>query len=299
MMTYKFEKDRPLTKNITSVAAEEVDGCITSLSTMNIHEAVHDIRKRLKKLRALARLVRDEMGEENYKAINIYYRDLGRELSDFRDLTAHIETMEVLRDRYGNHLYVNFFNSVIRNIEKERDEMEKKLREKSFFSEHLPNKLNYAQKELVKWPVGKDDISIILPSIERVYKRGKKALKKAYENPGKEIFHEWRKRVKYLWYQILLLQETWPELFGTFEAEIHELADYLGNDHDLMVLNDRLKKDGFKLGDPQQEELIHAIVMEYSEHLRGHAKIKGELIYAEEPEDFTKRIESYTKVNWN
>lgn len=298
-MTYKLEKDKSVKKNISSVAAEEVDGCLTSLSTMNIHEAVHDIRKRLKKLRALARLVRDEMGEENYKAINIFYRDLGRELAEFRDLTAHIETVEALRERYGDHLYVNFFNSIIRNIEKERDEMEKELRAKNFFSEHLVNKLNYAKKELTKWPVDSDDISIILPSIQRVYKRGKKALEEAYKNPGKEIFHEWRKRVKYLWYQILLLQETWPELFSTFEIEIHELADFLGNDHDLMVLKDKLNSDGLNLDDLQQQALLHALVKEYSEHLRENARIKGELIYAEEPEDFTKRIAGYTRASWN
>lgn len=298
-MTYKLEKDLPLKKNITSVAGEEVDGCLTSLETMNIHEAVHDIRKRLKKLRALARLVRDEMGEDNYKSINIYYRDLGRELADFRDLTAHIETIEALRERYGDHVYVNFFNSVIKQVEKERDGMEKELRAKNFFSEHLVSKLQYAQKELVKWPVKTNDINIILPSINRVYSRGKKALKTAYQDPGKDSFHEWRKRVKYLWYQMLLLQDTWPELFSTFEAEIHELADFLGNDHDLMVLNDKLKKDGFNLNDPKQEELVHALVKEYSDHLRSNARIKGELIYAEEPKDFTKRIAGYTNVSWN
>lgn len=298
-MTYKLEKDKSLKKNITSVVAEEVDACLTSLGTLNIHEAVHDIRKRLKKIRALARLVRDELGEEDYKAINIYYRDLGRELAEFRDLTAHIESLEGIRERYGDHLYVKFFNSIIKNIEKERDEMEEKLRQENFFSEHLPKQLEYARKELVKWPVAKNDIEIILPSVQRVYKRGKKALNEAYENPGKEIFHEWRKRVKYLWYQILLLQDTWPELFGSFEAEIHELADLLGNDHDLMVLNDRLNKDGFSLGDTNQKELIHAVVREYSDHLRSSAKVKGELIYAEEPEDFTKRIAAYTQVNWN
>ncbi|TBW26799.1 CHAD domain-containing protein [Gramella sp. KN1008] len=298
-MTYKLEKDKSLKKNITYVAAEEVDGCLSSLNTLNIHEAVHDIRKRLKKLRALARLVRDDMGEENYKSVNIYYRDLGRELAELRDLTAHIETMEAIRERYGNYLYVNFFNTVIKNIEKERDKMEGELRKENFFSEHLPGKLDYAKNELVKWPVDSNDIQIILPSIQRVYKRGKNALKEAYENPSKESFHEWRKRVKYLWYQILLLQDTWPELFGSFEAEIHELADLLGNDHDLMVLKERLNKDAFGLKDPSHAELIHALVREYSDHLRSTAKLKGELIYAEEPEAFTKRMAAYTEANWN
>ena len=297
-MGYKLEKTLSLKKNISSVAAEEITGCLTSLETLNIHEAVHDIRKRLKKLRALARLVRDEMGEENYKTINIYFRDLGRELSDFRDLTAHIETVNILRERYGQHLYVNFFNSITKKIEAERNEMEKTLKAQDFFSEHLTKKLNHAKNDLIKWPVDSNDINIILPSIKRVYTRGKKALQNAYNSPSKENFHEWRKRVKYLWYQTLLLQETWPEFFGVLESEIHELADYLGNDHDLMVLKNKLQSPDFPVKGEQQLELMEAVIDRYSQFLRLNAKTKGELIYAEGPEDFVQRIGNYTEINW-
>ncbi len=298
-MAYKLDKSYPLKKSITTVAIEEIEGCLDSLESLNVHEAIHDIRKRLKKLRALVRLVRDELGEDNYKSINIFFRDLGRELSDLRDLTAYMETVELLRSRYGDHIYVNFFNSIIREVKKERDELEAKLRAEGFFSNHLMEKLSYARKEMIKWPVESDSIRIILPSIERVYKRGRKAMNNAYDNPEKEIFHEWRKRVKYLWYQTLLLQETWPEMFETLEQEIHLLADYLGDDHDLMELNDKLKLDGFNLEDGNQKELVHALVQEYSEHLRENAKTKGELIYAEKPGRFTDRIGKYTETNWN
>lgn len=298
-MVFKLEKEYPLKKNIHNVAAEEIDGCLDSLQNMGIHEAVHDIRKRLKKLRALARLVRDEMSEENYKSINIFFRDLGRELSDFRDLTANIESIELLRNRYGDHLYVNFFNSIIKKIEAERNQMEEKLKAEKFFSVYLVKQLKYARKDLVKWPVNSNEISIILPSLERVYKRGKLALTNAYDQQDKESFHEWRKRVKYLWYQTLLLQDTWPQFFETLEAEIHELADFLGNDHDLMVLKDKIQRDNFELKENNQKELMIAIINEFSGFLRSNAKIKGELIYAEKPKDFTKRIGSYTQVNWN
>ncbi|WP_108172100.1 CHAD domain-containing protein [Christiangramia gaetbulicola] len=298
-MTYQFDKSLPLKKNISAIAAEEIEGCFISLDTLNIHEAIHDIRKRFKKLRALARLVRDEMGEENYKEINIYFRDLGREISDLRDLTAHIETLNVLRERYGNHLYVNFFNPIITQLEKERDKMENEFRSQNFFSEYLPEKLKHAQEDLIKWPVNSNDIQVILPSIQRVYERGQKALNNSYENPTTENFHEWRKRVKYLWYQTLLLQETWPQFFETMEAEIHLLADYLGNDHDLMVLQKKLNSEDIKLKDPQHLELMQAIIERYSQFLRSEAKTKGQLIYAESSEDFTKRIGSYTQINWN
>lgn len=298
-MTYQFDKSLALKKNVSAIAAEEIQGCLTSLKNLGIHEAVHDIRKRLKKLRALARMVRDEMGENNYKEINIFFRDLGRELSDFRDLTAHLETTNLLQERYGHFLYVNFFRTITSQIENEREVMEAQLKERNFFSEHLVAKLEYAKKDLVKWPVTSNDIQVILPSIERVYKRGRKALKKSYKDPTKENFHEWRKRVKYLWYQTLLLQETWPQFFETMEAEIHNLADYLGDDHDLMVFQQKIKSDEISLKDDKHAELMEAIILQYSKALRDNARTLGELIYTESPEDFTKRIGSYTKVNWN
>lgn len=298
-MVYKLNKEKSLIKNISRIANEEIEASLEALESLNIHEAIHDIRKRLKKLRALCRLVRDELGEDNYKSINIYFRDLGKEISDFRDLTAHLETIEMLNEHFGKHLYVNFFKTFTRQIEEERNQMENTLRAQNFFSEYLVEKLEKAKKELTSWPVDSNNIDIILPSIERVYKRGQKALYNAYKTPEKETFHEWRKRVKYLWYQTLLLQDTWPNFFDTLETEIHELGDLLGNDHDLMVLKEKILAEDFRLKEETHRELMIAIINEYSNSLRNKAKTKGELIFAESPEDFKKRIGKYTEINWN
>ena len=298
-MSYLLEKERSLKKNINTIALEEIEGCLYSLENLDIHEAVHDIRKRLKKLRALARLFRDEMGEENYKEINIFFRDLGRELSDLRDLTAHMETLEILKERYGKFLYVKFFKNIVAELEVERAKMTEELKAQDFFSNYLPEKLNHAKDNFTNWPLNTNEIEIIVPSIQRVYARGKKALKRSYKNQNKENFHEWRKRVKYLWYQTLLLQETWPQLFETMEAEIHQLADFLGDDHDLMVLKQKIHQPDFSVKDEAHKDLLEAIVDKYSETLRAQAKTKGELIYAEKPDDFSKRIGNYTNINWN
>jgi len=298
-MLYKLDKEKSLVKNISRIADEEIDACLHSLENLNIHEAIHDIRKRLKKLRALSRLVRDELGKKNFKAINTYFRDLGREISDLRDLTAHLETIELLKERYGKHIYVNFFKVFTNQIVRERDELEKGLRAENFFTEHLVEKLKKAKEELTSWPVDSNKIKIILPNIERVYKRGCKALDTAYQVPEKENFHEWRKRVKYLWYQTLLLQGIWPNFFDTLEAEIHQLADFLGNDHDLMELKEKILSVDFELQDESQRELMLALINEYSKSLRTEARTKGELIYAESPKDFKKRIGKYTEINWD
>lgn len=293
-MSYQLDKNLVLSKNINSIASEEIQESLNSLNNLGIHDAIHDIRKRLKKIRALARLVRDELGEENYKVINIYFRDLGREISDFRDLSALLEIIDSLSERYGNYLDPNFFYNLRKQIEKRRNLMETALKDRNFFSVHLVNKLNYAQKELVNWPVSSNSLQIILPSIERVYSRGKNAMENAYKYPSKENFHEWRKRVKYFWYQSLLLQSIWPQFFESFQQELDELANSLGTDHDLLVLQEKINSGFLIIKDPVQLELMNAIINKYSDFLRLNAKIKAELIYAESPQEFSKRIATCT-----
>lgn len=296
-MNYKLQPGLSVKKNIISVAEDEVNASLQAIEEMSIHEAVHDIRKRFKKIRALARLVRDEMGEETYKKINIFYRDFGRNLSEIRDLTAHLETTEALRQKYGDHLYAKFFNSFIKEIKAQREKLEQELKEKNFFSEYIPRQLRLAQKKMVTWPVEEDNIKIILPNIKRVYKRGRKAMLKAKEEPSPEIYHEWRKRVKYLWYQLRLLEDLWPNFFDAWEDEVHQLADFLGDDHDLMVLKLKIEKKTFAISEEQQELLL-AIIKKTSENLRNQAHEIGNLIYAEKPKVFKKRMENYASAGW-
>ncbi len=45
--------------------------------------------------------------------------------------------------------------------------------------------------------------------------------------------HEWRKRVKDLWYHVTLLQDAWRPVMSALADEAHELSDRLGDEHDL------------------------------------------------------------------
>jgi CHAD domain-containing protein len=48
--------------------------------------------------------------------------------------------------------------------------------------------------------------------------------------------HEWRKRVKDLWYHVSLLEEAWKPVMAALSEEAHELSDRLGDEHDVTVL---------------------------------------------------------------
>ena len=86
------------------------------------------------------------------------------------------------------------------------------------------------------WPLERESFDAVCEGLERTYRRGRRDLREARAEPSVEALHEWRKRVKELWYHHTLLRELWPPVMAATGDEAHALADRLGDDHDLAVL---------------------------------------------------------------
>ena len=127
----------------------------------------------------------------------------------------------------------------------------------------------------------------------RTYRRGRKALRIAYETPTAENFHEWRKRVKYHWYHLRLLRELWPAPMKPLAAEAKRLADLLGDDHDLAVLRETLVRDADTFGSASLIEALRALGKRRQDQLRTESKPLGWRLFAEKPGDFSRRMQRY------
>src|SRR4030095_12488027 len=82
----------------------------------NPPETVHELRKRLKKMRAVLRLVRDELGEEVFDRENGVLRDLGRKLSPARDATVRVSALDLLRKEKGRGLSSRDFSPLRKRL---------------------------------------------------------------------------------------------------------------------------------------------------------------------------------------
>ena len=110
-MAYRLKNKESISTEIKRIACEQTDKAIENLTTeiriasdnntdwsadTNIveerQEAIHDVRKRIKKIRAVIRLVRDDLGKEIYQQENHCFRDAGRRLSEVRDAQVLLET---------------------------------------------------------------------------------------------------------------------------------------------------------------------------------------------------------------
>ncbi len=99
-MSFRFEHGEPVERGIKRMVREQIDQAIAEIDTPDLghHERVHQVRKRCKKVRALARLARPALGKQ-YSEINTHYRDIARPLSDIRDAQAMVEIFDSIDTR--------------------------------------------------------------------------------------------------------------------------------------------------------------------------------------------------------
>ncbi len=297
-MSYRLEADEALTAGLKRIVHEQIDGAVHSLenSDGDPSAAIHDARKRFKKIRAVMRLVRDEVGQDVYRRENVCYRDAGRALSDVRDSYVKVATVDALLDRYGDHLAEDAFQETRRQLVDAHRAVSHRVFEEEDAPAQVVATVGEARSRLTSLPINRDDFGAIRDSIHRVYKRGYRGLANAYEEPVPENFHDWRKRVKYLWYHVRILNPLWPGLFDEWADQIHELSDYLGDAHDFAELRSLLEAEPPLCPDDDERELLLGLADRRRAELEAAAHPLGRRIYAETPEDFVERMAGYWRA---
>lgn len=250
-------------------------------------ESVHGARKDLKKLRSVLRLIREELGEEVYRAENQRYRDAGRGLGQSRDAEVKTETLSALRGRFGEELPSDLADAWLAALERERDEIVE--RTSGGDAESLVAEIEAGLEEISKWQIENDSWELVEAGLVRSYRRGRRAMKRTRSDPRAENVHEWRKRTKDLWYQLRILRNACPPVISEMAAEAHELADLLGDHHDLAVLAEDLATREIA-GDRDAARVV--IDHRQSELLKCALEL-GERLFAEKPKAFEGRFESY------
>lgn len=296
-MTYHIAIDALLQTSVDKIVADQSKRALESLvhADVDLEEAVHDARKRFKKLRALARLVRPGLGKR-YDEINQFYRDLGRVLSDVRDAEALKVTFNTkLAPKFDQELHADLRRDIEAWVENTRSRI---LSERSVETRvsQVRDKLNDAQGNLDLWRIdGKPD-EILRKGLEATYRRGKNALSQAHRNPDDHHLHEWRKCVKYHRYHCRLLRDAWPKLMLSRVEDLDELSNALGDDHDLFVIVDRASEERGSQLSSQHLRLIENAARRQQREYREAAFLLGPKIYQEKPADHAARIIGYWKL---
>ena len=292
-MGYRLGKGDPLSEGLKRISRHQIDGALAQIDAKGADRdsAIHDIRKRFKKVRAVLRLVRDEIGKEVYQRENQVFRDAGRLLAPVRESAVRPETVDKLACLYSGE-ETGAFRTIKKNLQGQHRTIMKEILDKQNALAEVGGVIQQARARVEDWPIENNRFEAIAPGIHRVYLRGWKAMPAAYDDPTPENFHEWRKRAKYLWYHIRILRPLWPEMMKAFASELDKLGDLLGDDHDLHDLR-RTLSDKPELAPRESQRKTLLVLIERQCHsLRRNAWVLGRRIYADDPDAFAKRLET-------
>jgi CHAD domain-containing protein len=256
----------------------------------DVGEAVHETRKSFKRLRAVVRLARDPLGDEVYRAENRAYRDTGRELSGARDAQVLRETLDDLRRRYRKEIHDDAFAGLREALDADAEAAHERIASDAGAVEEVRASLGAARDRIATWPLPEDaDAGVLAPGFERIYKRGRRALKAAERSRDDESMHELRKRSKDLWHAAQILRPVAPRRMKRLGRRAHALSDLLGDDHDLAVLMDAARERHRTLRRGELA-LLRALVGRRRSRLQRDALACARRVYARKPRAWSRRI---------
>ncbi len=293
-MAYRFRRSERLSRAIRRVGGEQMQAAVDDLTEPRAAdpEAVHDARKRVKKVRALARLVRSDLGEQ-FDADNALLRDAARRLSEARDAQVLVETFDDLMQHDEAPDAPADGAATVRQTLVRKVEAARRRLEHDDATTQARRAFDTGRQHIHDWPVKGSDWSTIRKGLKRAYKRGRNRMHAAMDDPTDENLHDWRKRAKDLWYDMRLLEGVWKPVMRSWVRELDRLGDLLGLDHDLAVFNQTLRDASLTdNGSAAQARLID-LARERRRELQADAFDLGRRIYTENPAAFADRIGGY------
>lgn len=296
-MPYRFFTDSTVEANVQRILYEQLEKAAQELGEgirANPEQAIHSTRKRLKKGRSLLRLVRHSMGEKTYQRENNQLRTIGQALASARDGAVYQKTLDNLIKTYGISIENKGLAELQDSLADLYQSQLKVLSDRDHAIAPILANLEASKVRLSQLTLHQRGWKAISKSLEKIYSQGRDRFHRAYKNGSDEAFHEWRKRVKDLWYDSCLLKQVWPSVMDAFGSEAHLLSELLGDDHDIAMLRHFLQNPPPKI---VISETLLTVLMPLLAHrqekLRWQAKNLGKKLYVEKPKPFIRRIYSY------
>lgn len=247
-------------------------------------EAVHEVRKALKRWRALLRLLARPLGEQADQ-MRTEARELMRALSGARDAQSALDALADLR-KAG----LPFSPASMETIGQQLTAIKGAAEQTGFTREmrgRLSRYLDYATLSLERWPIKAIDFDTVADGLLSTYRRARQLLPDDWAEADPEHLHDLRRRVVEHRHQMDLMEPLWPRLGQVWAEEAQRLRNRLGACQDLAVFVG-LTAPHQALA-PWRSRLVPVVEARRTAHLKTAARLAGRL-FAEKPKAFRRRL---------
>jgi CHAD domain-containing protein len=294
-MRYELRSHQSPGKNLLRIFQQQIDGGFALARGERKPEdtLVHDIRKHLKKARAVLRLLREEIGRSSFRREDRRLRDIGRLMTEVRDAEVRLQTMRQLEQ--ATHHHYRSYQKIERLL---ATELENFLAAFAGWEKKAARLLERARHASKKWSRANYSWRGLRRAVQRTYKSGRRALATARAQPSAANIHELRKQTKLLGYQIRLLRPWNNLVVGTMIEELTQLGHLLGRVHDLVFLADRLRLERSESHWGKQDDELLSMIENGEVELQRDGIEIAERFFAERPSKFAVHVDEWFK-DWH
>jgi CHAD domain-containing protein len=281
-MPFHFKKAESPAKGVRRMCRERIGAALGRLRKSRHPAAVHGVRKEIKKLRAIFRLVRGEIGRGVYRKGAKALREAADSLTAPRDARVMLKAFGKLVGRDARK-----FAGIEKVLRKHCRRETRRFRKgnSAAAADRILRKTNRRVGDLKIKAVG---WAAIEPGLRQSYRRGREAFDLVHKEPLAANFHEWRKHVKDLWYYFRLLYPAWPAETRAMMDGLKLLGEQLGDDHDLVLLRQFAAEDC--AGQGGEVAALKRLIEPRLKQLRAAALKLGSQLYAETPAVICRRL---------
>lgn len=225
-------------------AARRIAGELLETSRLILGDAslpraalVHELRKNVKKTRALLRLVRP--GFRDFEHQNAALREAARLIAPLRDADVLTQTF----DRAAARTDLSLTETAAL-----RDRLAPASAEAIKPEERLEahrQALAAVEAGVEDWKIRHKGFDSLTGGLERSWDACRRSMRKARDRTEAETLHNFRKRVKDHWYHARLLSPIWPEMMAAHVSACDKLGEALGDARDLAILVETLGGEPF------------------------------------------------------
>jgi CHAD domain-containing protein len=291
-LSFQFKADLSTAKNVRRLARKQIDKALEASEGPDPEKAVHDVRRRLKKLRALLRLARPGLGRKTFRHENACFRDAGRLLRDVRDARALISALDNLTARFAKEVALQPFMEVYEGVQLRLREITQRVLDEEKGLEKVAEVLGDARRRVKRWRFDRGGWSLVAAGLKEAYKSAARSCAAAGAEPTVDHLHECRKQTKYLWHQLQLLRPLNPARVQDLANQAKALSDHLGEDHDLALLHELLAGEAFPSASREAAQKVLPLNEERRAELQRLALDLGERFFQEKPRTWIEPLRS-------
>lgn len=249
--------------------------------------AVHDVRKRVKQVRAIVKVLQ-QTDACSFRNETRRLRAAGQRLSILRDADVVIATFDDVQARFPTRLPEHTYALMRQQLVRAKARIMRDATADQSMA-HVAHSLRAVGRSVKRWRVSAIDVRQWPALLKEGYRASRTAMKHAHEKMSPSELHRWRKRVKTLWYQLRLAELPAPGLLQEIRR-FDQLQTWLGDDHDLSVMQATIAGDVRLHRMPADVRALAAMSGTLQTALRRKSFTLGERLLAETPGVFVRRL---------